>query len=293
MAVVDDHKTVEFSTLSLSISMSAVVILVYDHLLTLDREIAYIWIPLRRKRRSAAWFLFTRYFPLLSTIAMCLTNFGDYTIEKCKHYKLLHGVLTLAQEFIVGCHLILRVYAMYDLNKTILSILLATAAATVAIGAWSIVPTGTPLSDTIITLPGCQTPVSHAQSMRIAGAWEAELACDALIVGLIVFRAFQLRRGQPVSIKPGSPFKIMVRDGVMYFLVIFLANLGNILMLSLGSNNTSGSLSWFTASISVVMITRLMLNLHAAADVSDLSSSLMLGTLHGVDEDDTGTVQFS
>ncbi|KAJ6622439.1 hypothetical protein B0H10DRAFT_904091 [Mycena sp. CBHHK59/15] len=61
----------------------------------------------------------------------------------------------------------------------------------------------------------------------------------------------------------------MTRDGAMYFAMICLANLANILIFYLGDANTSGGLSWCTAAISVSMISRLMLNLHEAAAPED------------------------
>ncbi|KAJ7890368.1 hypothetical protein B0H13DRAFT_2340997 [Mycena leptocephala] len=127
-------------------------------------------------------------------------------------------------------------------------------------------------------------PPSSARSIRLAAAWEAEFICDLLVLVLTLYRAF--RKTSRVHVVPGPLWRVMTRDSAMYFGVICIANLANILMFYFGDNNklqihTSGALAWFTAQISVVMISRLMLNLHAAAspDYETKSFSIQLDTL--------------
>ncbi|KAJ7464637.1 hypothetical protein FB451DRAFT_1264145 [Mycena latifolia] len=76
----------------------------------------------------------------------------------------------------------------------------------------------------------------------------------------------------------------------MYFGVICLANLANILMYYFGDLNTASSLSALTMSLSVTMICRLMLNLHKAAAATD-SPGLVTHSLrfaNGARADDSG-----
>ncbi|KAG1889222.1 hypothetical protein F4604DRAFT_829708 [Suillus subluteus] len=61
-------------------------------------------------------------------------------------------------------------------------------------------------------------------------------------------------------------FDVMFRDGAMYFGVMTLLNIPNILTYYYGSDITRGSLSTFTSCISVTLISRLMLNLHKSFD---------------------------
>jgi len=53
----------------------------------------------------------------------------------------------------------------------------------------------------------------------------------------------------------------------MYFGIIVLANVANLLTFYVGDVLLSGFLSWFTTSLSVTLLSRLMLNLHEAANV--------------------------
>ncbi|KAJ7662892.1 hypothetical protein B0H17DRAFT_1093329 [Mycena rosella] len=269
--------------LNTSLSLAGLVVLVYDYFLTLEMEVKYTWARGNNKRGSA-WFFFLRYFAFAGNIALAFMEFGDFKPEVrciCKHLKSAVGLLIVVQEFVIGCTLILRVYAMYSFNKHILWLLVVAAAVTVGLGAWSVVPAGpTPIIP--ISLPGCQILHSTAQSIRMAAAWEAELACNVLILGLTMYRAWQQTRDG--LLPDGSLWTIMMRDGAMYFAVICLVNLANILMFYLGDVNMNASLAWFTAMISVVMITRLTLNLRAVASVDIVSDGdapphTALGTL--------------
>ncbi|KAJ7478418.1 hypothetical protein FB451DRAFT_1396198 [Mycena latifolia] len=255
-----------------ALSLAGLVVLVYDYLLTLDMEVKYMWSP--GNKGGSAWFLFIRYFAIGANVAMPFMNFGDFPVERL---KIALQLLVVIQELTVGCTLIRRVYAMYGFSKRILCLLVAAALIAVGLAVWSVAAAG-PTPVLMVQLPGCQTLHSHTQSIRMAAAWVAELACETLVLGLTLFRAWdQTRSGIPLT---SSLWTIMIRDGAMYFTIICLANLANILMFYFGDINTAGSVSWFTVMISVVMISRLMLHLRAVATDEDESPhSTRLGTL--------------
>ncbi|KAJ7698272.1 hypothetical protein B0H17DRAFT_1129798 [Mycena rosella] len=187
----DGTDAVVYSRLSPTLALvaglgkSLLPVFIYDYFLILEAEITHIWVP--GHKRASAWFLFVRYFTLFSNITMALTTFGTFTPE----------------ELVVGCTLILRVYAMYSFNKRILACLLTMGLVTLGVGVWSVLPAGPPITG-ITLLPDCQIPESHTQ-----------LACDTMILGLTVYRAFQTTRGALAV--PGSLFQVMMRDGAMYF----------------------------------------------------------------------------
>lgn len=62
-----------------AVSLLPTVLLVYDHFLTLDAEVAFIWRP--GHERASAWFLAIRYFSLCANIAMACLMFIDFTPE--------------------------------------------------------------------------------------------------------------------------------------------------------------------------------------------------------------------
>ncbi|KAJ7107376.1 hypothetical protein C8R44DRAFT_744581 [Mycena epipterygia] len=172
--------------------------------------------------------------------------------------------------------LFVRVYAIYNLSKRILCGLIISGTIMISVGAIvanqpsfllpsgvfsredSVQPSLLPCLGARHRNPGLSCLTIHC--LGVAGAWELELACDVLVLGLILFRAF--RNSDPANAIVGPLWRVMTRDGK----VICLANSANLLMFYLGDIYTNAGLAWFTAQISVVMISRLMLNLHAAAN---------------------------
>ncbi|KAJ6542484.1 hypothetical protein DFH09DRAFT_1322339 [Mycena vulgaris] len=255
----DSARTIRDVRLSRSLFLSGIVILFYDHLLTLGPEVQHIWRTTHT--RSSMWFLCIRYFSFCGNIIMAVDTFGDFDAEASI------WLIIVAQEFIVGCTLFLRVYALYGLSRRILLGLLAAGAVIVSLGAWSVVPVG--LAPVVrAKAPGCYEPQLKAQALRnpcvgMASAWAAELAGEIIVIGLTLHRAYTQGRG--TASFTGALWRIIIRDGIIYFGMIGLVNTANILMFAFGDIYTSNSLSWFTSAISVAMISRLMLNLHVAA----------------------------
>ncbi|KAF8176398.1 hypothetical protein K438DRAFT_1939394 [Mycena galopus ATCC 62051] len=273
------------------LAVSQTLILCYDHLLTLDSEINFLW--RRPKRISFFLFILLRYFSLLSNIAMTQTllNFGDVAPERCHAGGIVKKVLLLLQNILVGYILGLRVYAMYSFSKRVLFFLCGAAVVTVILATWSIT------SETIISVtnvPGCQYAMSKPSAIRMASAWEAQFLCDVVVFGFTVFRSYR----QPDKVA-GSILDYMMRDGALYFAVFALVNLANILMyyvrsfrplsasylscaadFQLGNPWIRSSLSWFMSTLSTTMVSRLMLNLHKATDVGIVTDESIISSMH-------------
>ncbi|KAF7326746.1 hypothetical protein MVEN_02593600 [Mycena venus] len=275
---VDDFTIAQDERLVVSLYFATFVILLYDYLLTFGDEVTFVWIPGHASNRGARWFFFVRYLSMGVNIAMLGTTLAKYPPEMylkfimCNRIHAVRELLLVVQQFTVGCTIILRVYAMYDLDKRVLACLLVPALVTVGVGVWSVLPHNTDGTsyDIDITFLGCHTPLSRTHDYRLAAAWGAELGCETIALCLTIYRSLKrVRVSRIFSYSSVSLWEIMARDGVMYFSVVCLANLANILMYHFGDFATAASLGWPTASISLVMITRMMLHLHAAAVQAD------------------------
>ncbi|KAJ7503816.1 hypothetical protein B0H11DRAFT_564752 [Mycena galericulata] len=244
-----------------SFFVAGLVILIYDHLLTFGTEVKYVWSS--RLRPSTCWFLAVRYAGLAASITISVFYFGNLGHEVCVKMQLAWEVLLVIQEVLVECTLGLRVFAMYGLNVWILSCLLAAGGLSASLALWAIVKYGHPQMLSAPGISGCHTAIPRSSAFRLAGAWEAQLVCDTLVFALTVRRAYIQRRTSPRY--TGTLIERMVTDGGMYFGIIVLANLANLSTFYLGDVLLSGFLSWFTTSLSVTLLCRLMLNLHEAA----------------------------
>ncbi|KAJ7744762.1 hypothetical protein DFH07DRAFT_963607 [Mycena maculata] len=269
----DDITVAQDQRLRRSIFLAALVVVAYDHILTLGSEVTHIWS--QPVKRGSAFFLLARYTALLSNFGMVAFFFGDFS----------------AEVFFVGCTLALRVCAIYGFNRRVFVPLSIAAVITVTLGAWAVVG---PDSTLETSLPGCHIPISKTQAIResspwslakvtysptgVAAAWEAQLICDVIILGLTLRRALTYHR--TVGLGSGSLLPIMVRDGAVYFGMMCTVNLANIVMLHSGDPLTAGTLAWFASAISVTMVSRLMLNLHDAANGSFADGFIRPNTEH-------------
>ncbi|KAJ6511718.1 hypothetical protein DFH09DRAFT_1197865 [Mycena vulgaris] len=273
--------------------LAGLVILIYDHLLTFGSEVKHIWSS--RLRPSTCWFLAVRYIGLAASITISVFYFGDLSHEVCVKMQMAWELLLVMQEVLVECTLGLRVLAMYGLNLWILLCLLPAGGLSASLALWAIVKYGRPQMLSAPGLSGCHTSIPRDSAFRLAGAWEAQIVCDTLVFALTVRRAYVQRRASPRYM--GTMMERMVTDGAMYFGLIVIANIANLLTFYLGDVRPSiilqprvhtlqvllsGLLSWFTTSLSVTLLCRLMLNLHDAAGVgidTDVPGSMELETL--------------
>ncbi|KAJ6593088.1 hypothetical protein B0H19DRAFT_1245902 [Mycena capillaripes] len=120
----------DLNPLSPDIALS--VFLCYDHLLTLESEINYIW--KRPKRLSFFLFVILRYLALLSNFGMLYLKFGEVPLEKCLFF--IAVVLDpYDSNLLVGYMFAVRVYAMYNFSKIILCFLCVVGLTTVILAA--------------------------------------------------------------------------------------------------------------------------------------------------------------
>ncbi|RDB19733.1 hypothetical protein Hypma_013179 [Hypsizygus marmoreus] len=143
--------------------------------------------------------------------------------------------------------MILRVFALFGKSLLILTILLAL---------WAV--------QIIISSVGVST--------GFASLWIAPLATNSVILFLTIYRTrnFLAKTGHTPTID------IFVRDGMIYFFVIFLANLLNTLiyfnLAQLAVEDLKSIGAPFSALITATMISRLMLNLRSSPTTRGLGT---------------------
>jgi len=247
-----------------SLFLAGFSVLAYDHLLTLHTEVKYIWKS--KLRPSTLWFLLLRYTCLASNIWVSTFYFVIIDYESCEKMEILWEVLVILQEALIELTLIVRVYAMYGRNPWILAAL-AFVLLLVAIPLWATITIGHPQIFTAPGpgVPGCHNVTPRTEALRIAGGWEAIIACDVLVFLLTLRKAYTQRRSNSTLMYTSTSLvERMWRDGVMYFGLIVLVNTANLFTFYFGDILLSGFLSWFATSLSITLLSRLILNLHEA-----------------------------
>ncbi|KAJ7105707.1 hypothetical protein C8R44DRAFT_806694 [Mycena epipterygia] len=233
-------------------------ILVYEYILTLEREVSRFWGT--RLTWGAFFFYLNRYSSLLGTVPIVVQYFSTTTdpdkMPRCKALRAYHQYFALISQVLVAVMLIMRTFALYQRSKKILAFTTLVTVAAFTFAVW-ILTTG----NAIDTLPpaaavfGCPIGTSHAKSLRLGTAWSGMLVFDVMIFALTVFKALRL------NARRGDLLTILIRDGSVYFALMIISNACNIGTYTMGGPFISGTATTVTNVTSSVMISRLMLNL--------------------------------
>ncbi|KIK55837.1 hypothetical protein GYMLUDRAFT_832492 [Collybiopsis luxurians FD-317 M1] len=251
--------------------MAAISLLFYDHFLTFKTEIKCLW--KRQLNSSGCLFFLHRYFNPIAMVITFVSLFSNLPVS-CKAWSnVREGILIVAQ-LIVTFVMTMRVYALYGCNKRLLYLLFAIIAIFLCVAA---ITTFTAHSTPPVALPSgeCSTQLDFNNASRAAVAWMTIFIYDVLIFGLAVHNAFKTKEEfrmfktfeVPVSLRV-----ILLRDGAIYFGVITIINLANILSFYLLEDCMRGGFGPFASSLSVTLVSRLMLNLHQVNDAGIASS---------------------
>ncbi|KAH7873471.1 uncharacterized protein C8R40DRAFT_1113798 [Lentinula edodes] len=242
--------------------MAAITLLFWDHLLSLEIEIKYLW---KKPLNSSGYlFIIQRYFNPIAIIFTFVTLFDDLPVSCKTLSNIRQGILIIAQ-LVVTLIMTLRIHALYGCKKRLLYFLLSVIASLLSI---VLIVTYTihldPPQESSIS-GGCSTQLDSHDASRAAVAWLMIFIYDVLLFGLMVHNAFKTRKELHMihRLKFRASLRvILLRDGAMYFGVMTLVNLANILTYYFSEDCMRGGLAPFTSSLSVTLVSRLMLNLH-------------------------------
>ncbi|KAJ3561483.1 hypothetical protein NP233_g10166 [Leucocoprinus birnbaumii] len=226
--------------------LAAFAMLVYDHILTFSQEVDRIW--LHRISAATVLFLVNRYGTLIQFIIV------------------VTGLLAVGQLV-----MILRVYAIYDRNIRVLAFLMVLWAAQIVISIYGL-RTGfpAPLSKGLV---GC---ILNGEGPLFPSVWIAPLVTDSVIFFLTINRTKHYLHhllSPFMSEAAAKALMILVRDGTMYFFVIFMANLLNTLMFFLGPPDIKAIAASFSQLLTCTMLSRLVLNLRAVMSEKDSTTT--------------------
>ncbi|KAG2097010.1 uncharacterized protein F5147DRAFT_715732 [Suillus discolor] len=211
-------------------------ILMYDHIVTLPEELAFIW--RRPKLLSPTLFLANRYVALVGNIFGLFIDFlPAVSDESCSRYMLVRELFLYLQQIIVCVILTLRIYALYGRSRRLLGYIVIIGLA--LMGGASAGSFGNN-SNTAIYIQGsdCHNTFTAKIAMRYGLAWIAVFVFELLIFVLTVFRTCKTRGSPRLIPSSRNIIDIIFRDGAMYFAAMTLINLPNILTYYCGSVST-------------------------------------------------------
>jgi len=260
---------------SIRYSESSSTLIVWDHLMTIDKEIELIW--------NAPWspgkclFIANRYYSLIIVIfnnyALFTPHLNDSFCLKWYHWQ---GWTGLAMCMTAEVILQLRVVALYYTNKKVLLFMLATflaASAAAATIMGKVLATMTSRSHDIPGFPFC---VAYDVSDHFYAFWIPIIFFETFLCALALYRGWQNYHIRSRTHFSGERiFEILVRDSIMYFLVIFATYLVNLILFFTEPNTLVEIPIGFSVAMSCIMGNRLLLNIRETVRDTDLDAQIL------------------
>ncbi|KAJ7488060.1 hypothetical protein FB451DRAFT_1226335 [Mycena latifolia] len=235
-----------------------ITFLYWDHLMTFGDEVRFLW--RKTKTLSTYCFLVNRYLAFFGDIVVSVFVFTSVPDSVCKRVNLFRQLLLILNQTAICVLLTIRIYALYGRRSRIWMYMVAAAACLLAISLWAISGQGgTPVPE----VEGCHIANSPSIGIHLAVPWEALFTYDLMIVVALLTKSFHTRH-ETVTLRKDLPLlSLLIRDDAVYFVAMALANLANILTFYMAGPLLRGCLSTLASCLSVTMMSRLMLNLHA------------------------------
>ncbi|EJD07873.1 uncharacterized protein FOMMEDRAFT_138010 [Fomitiporia mediterranea MF3/22] len=242
-------------------SLACCVMLFYDILITFGDEVEKIW----KQRFSFAtilWFMNRYLSPLGYVVVIVSFHDPDWSKSACNRYVLYPEVLKIFTSAAIGVIFTLRLYSIYGGSVFVLISVSILLLAELAVKIWAFT------DGTSVNLPpglvGCILTGRDNSNDRFVYTWVAELIFDSIIFLATITRTFIIycrhRAGSAIPL-----IKIMMRDGIIYFLVIFAANVVTVTLFLVIQPDLKAVNASFSTLITSLMVSRLILNLRNQA----------------------------
>ncbi|KAF7332720.1 hypothetical protein MKEN_00155400 [Mycena kentingensis (nom. inval.)] len=268
-----DIETTRFAQLASS------TIIVFDHLITLDEEINFIW--------GSSWsigktlFIINRYYTLAS---VALNTYGFFSPNLTNSVRLLffhwQGWTGLVSCSIAQIILQMRIYAMYFLNKRILAVMVAlfvcaltTASVIMGRVLQGIHAIAHPLPGTSFTF--C-TPLGIPRYFFVF--WVPLICFEVLLCAMALYRGlqtFRIHGPNSTLYQSGRHLvSILVRDSVLYFLVMFATYFTSLLIWLIARPSLLEVPVSFSVAFSCTLCNRIILNVRQVKSGMDEASAV-------------------
>ncbi|KAI0742654.1 hypothetical protein C8Q80DRAFT_1329230 [Daedaleopsis nitida] len=261
-------RSAESSYPNRTVQAVAFAILYYDYVLTLPEEVERYWTAAAGRSWASFFFFLNRYMSVLCHIPVIFEFFAtmpESLMVICHSLQLYHQLLAALTQLVVGTLLILRTYALYNRSRRVIYLLSCISILGGAISVWAVLSVrGSPVPPPDVSLwVGCDLRISQKQGYYLAAAWSSIMAFDIVVFLLTSWQALHAGRMWSHSL-----FHVILRDGTLYFGVLAVCYLSNILTyVSICASPShlqpkhKGILTTLTNVISATLVTRMMLNI--------------------------------
>ncbi|KZV72706.1 hypothetical protein PENSPDRAFT_337801 [Peniophora sp. CONT] len=236
------------------VGLCAIVVVFYDWADTFPDEITYIWLG----KRNLATFLYVaaRYIGLITYgVSAYPLLAGGLSSSICTSLRNFHLYAALVIQALTAAVFILRIYALYTNRKVVIGLV----SFCVAVLVLAILMIALAKHEEVVyalALAGCNPLESHAESTRYAIIWSCVSVFDLSVMALTARKGWNTYTHSLSHL-----WFVFMRDGFVYFTVIFIANTGNILTFALAPPVLKGVTGVLTTALEATLVSRLILNL--------------------------------
>ncbi|KAM5534967.1 hypothetical protein V8D89_011340 [Ganoderma adspersum] len=240
------------------VGLASFTILVWDHLLTFSEEVEFIW--MKKKGPLIYLFLINRYLTPLGFCVNLIAYFSNYFTPEtsvCHHFVRFEGSMTLIGINVTALMMFLRIYAIYEGWKNVVLGLAALLLAEFSVNA-SLLTYGIAVNHTVgihaCTMIFDQSKVHGA--FAAASAW-LPLFYETAVLSLTLLRTYQHAK----DASAGRVMRILVKEGLFYFSVIFSVTLILTLMIISAPDGLKNVAAQTEYLLTVAMMSRITLHL--------------------------------
>ncbi|KIK63031.1 hypothetical protein GYMLUDRAFT_41332 [Collybiopsis luxurians FD-317 M1] len=245
------------------------VILVYDWLLTLDQEVELIWRRPSKTRLPVILFLFNRYLTLLGNIPVFVLFFWSKPVNPqnpqlgSRHFDFYLQTFLVLVQLNITVLFIIRVTALYGGSRWIkLSLIVLglgmTCNAIVHLALADRQPLAHIESPSVSDQIGNVPIFTASQGLHLTYVWTGAFIFDLCTFCLTIWRTMNISRGNHIQ---GGIGTVIMRDGLMYFGIITLVTLGNVIVFLLGTELLKGLFTDLSSVLSSILMSHMILNL--------------------------------
>ncbi|PIL22620.1 hypothetical protein GSI_15310 [Ganoderma sinense ZZ0214-1] len=200
------------------VGLASFTILIWDHLLTFSEEVEFVW----KKKKGPLIYLFfiNRYLTPLGFCVNLIAYFSDYftpDTSVCRHFVRFEGSMTLIGINVTAVMMFLRIYAIYEGRKSVVFALATLLLAEFAVNA-SLLTYGIAVKHTV-RIHACTMIFDQSKVHGVfaaASAW-LPLLYETAVLALTLLRTYQHAK----DASAGRVMRILVKEGLLYFSVIF------------------------------------------------------------------------
>jgi hypothetical protein len=231
------------------------MILIWDHITTFDDEVEYIWKG--RKGVVSTLFFLNRY---LSPFGFIINLFAylslSWTVERCQHFVRYEGSMTVIGINTTALMMLMRISALYHRQPKVVGFVAAFFLVELGVNAWLLTHGTAVVHQRQIHACTMIFDDSVPGWVASSSAW-LPLSYDTVVLALTLRKTIGPIRRKTA----GKIARVLLRDGILYYSVIFSVNLVLVIMIAAapaGLQNITAQLEYL---LTVAMMSRITLHL--------------------------------